>query len=74
MSRWISVDERLPEAERGPESENVLVYCEDKGCIQGFYCHEDGEWYDTAGSSIGMHSVDEATHWMPLPEPPEVKP
>lgn len=74
MSEWISVDERLPESERGPESANVLVYCVGKGCMQGFYCHDDEEWYDMEGYSMSIHSAEEVTHWMPLPEAPESQP
>ena len=35
--------------------------------IQG---DEDDCWIDSAG---WWHAPDEATHWMPLPEPPEVE-
>lgn len=63
--RWISVEERLPE---GDEPEAVLgwngirvrevVFCP--------RCKEGDQW-----SSFGGHEY--VTHWMPMPEPPEVK-
>lgn len=63
MPRWISVEERLPEAHK-----NVLVYVTnpigwwnveiDWMDEQGWVCSADSEW----------HTI---THWMPLPEPPK---
>jgi len=70
MSEWISVEDRLPVRDIGPESENVLTYCVDKGCVQGFYCHDDEEWYDIYGRPLALWSTDDITHWQPLPEPP----
>lgn len=71
---WISVDDRLPEAE-------VSVLCWDKarkgdGVYEFFVCwrkcrrREDGsiQWEGPqAWDMIGL----EVTHWMPLPKPPE---
>lgn len=61
--RWISVEERLPEAHK-----NVLVYATspigwwnveiDWMDEQGWVCNADSEW----------HTI---TYWMPLPQPPE---
>ena len=61
-ARWIPVEERLPE-----EGVRVLVF--DKAFRQpemGTYYAADG-W---GGDEIAML---DPTHWMPLPEPPEVK-
>jgi hypothetical protein len=63
--RWIPVEERLP-----PERELVLVNHADTG-IEMAARQPDGGWvicwtgFITGGVAY--------THWMPLPEPPEVK-
>lgn len=66
-SDWISVDERLPLAYQnvlvyGPVSEPVMAYC-----VPVY-----GQWYEY---DWGLFYCDTefhgATHWMPLPEPPE---
>ena len=67
-SKWIRVEDRLPEKNdlAGPYG-SVLIY----GSIQGdndynvtMYCSS------SIGGFIGGYKV---THWMPLPDPPEVK-
>ena len=59
---WIPVTERLPE-----DTRDVLVWCgiTEKGC----YSPSQHMWgvYDDGYSPIPV------THWMPLPQPPEVK-
>ena len=73
VGRWIPVSERLPEE---GEPNSILLYLDyrdgyggqDVGYFLGgnFWLYEDGNiTCDKAG-------VD-ATHWMPLPEPPEAK-
>jgi hypothetical protein len=68
-SRWIPVSERLPE-----EDEDVLVMtAEGKFASGGMHVaslDEDGVWYPSHGDGWEFPDV---THWMPLPEPPEVK-
>jgi hypothetical protein len=65
--RWIPVSERLPEVYRDEDGEFIpFLVCEnDKDCpYRALY---DGlNWGD------GMFVAD-VTHWMPLPEPPEVQ-
>lgn len=65
--RWISVDERLPEP-----FVSVLVYMPDERPLppvhEGFLARE-GMWYANHFDREPM----EITHWMPLPEPPEVE-
>ena len=72
-SRWISVEERLPEAFR-------IVLCSDgERVFQAIY--ETGSKYfpdhwgevicldKNGGSTKHMH--EPPTHWMPMPEPPK---
>lgn len=60
-NQWISVEDRLPE-----EDSVVLVF-------DGLYVwiayrnHVLGTW------NVEGDSVRAVTHWMPLPEPPEVQ-
>jgi hypothetical protein len=67
LPRWISVEERLPN-----EGEPVLWH----GPADTF-CHavvgkRDGDSIDW-GSDLNMDIARSVTHWMPLPEPPEVQ-
>ena len=57
MSEWISVEERLPEAEV-----DVLV-TDDNGYVYVSRYH--------VGSISFWSAMKEVTHWMPLPAPPE---
>jgi len=62
-AEWVPVSERLPECEV-----HVLAWDSREGCERIAYM--DGTWY--------MVGFDDDTaicvsHWMPLPEPPEVK-
>ena len=57
--KWIKVTDRLPEDE-------TVLFCTDMGYIsQGYY---DVAWVETF---IGSEYTN-VTHWMPLPEKPEV--
>ena len=60
--KWISVEERLPEHE-----DRVLVACRTKKGAQSINLayHSDGFWH-------GQGSMSGVTHWMPLPDLPEV--
>lgn len=62
MSKWIKCSERMPE-----ELEDVLVT--DGRSVEVMYLRL-GLWYVTSQDSAICG--DEVTHWMPLPEPPEV--
>ena len=64
---WISVDEILPERKT-----EVLCFSKNAGVFVGT------DWVDWPDGKIMFHlgtSYDwpYATHWMPLPEPPEVE-
>ena len=74
LPRWIPVDERLPELQNWGASTVVLGLIKSKNapslnklydltlCV---YC-DNGIW-SMPGRYVAI------THWMPLPEPPEVK-
>ena len=70
MNKWIPITEKLPAL-----YEPVLFCCYIEGC--GFGNVEFG-WYEgmkTDGSAIAMLTSADwypCTHWMPLPETPEV--
>ena len=62
-SRWISVNERLPDEHR-------LVLCRwtrGTGASYGFarYNYDNDVWY------VSNEGMPEVTHWMPLPQPPK---
>lgn len=59
LPKWISVKERLPE-----ENTKAIVITEDKQMLVASYT-SFGWMYPCYG--------EEPTHWMPLPEPPEVE-
>ena len=63
-TKWISVNERLPE-----EKVDCIVH------YKHAYCDNDGYWaigicfYD--GEKFQFNQAYKVTHWMPLPEPPK---
>ena len=62
--RWIPVSERLPELDQ-----DVLAAVEGDIVTGHFYQQFDGEiYFDSEEDAMLI-----ATHWMPLPEPPEVQ-
>lgn len=72
MCNWISVKDRLPDA-----FDDVLVY------FNGFISIAWRETEERKNGIVGWHwtsqmsypeSLVYVTHWMPLPEPPEVTP
>ena len=71
-ARWIPVEERLPEADKDYKcvSINVLMFDNNSACaIEGWYNFSDGEWHNYLTNEKFL----QVTHWMPLPEPPEVE-
>lgn len=63
--RWISVEERLPDKDK-----DVMCYSDKNGGYMffGYRGWISGEWMEGGSLHIG-----DVTHWMPLPEPPEVE-
>lgn len=69
LPRWIPVTERLPE-DRGDVL--VVAYWHERwGVYMGWCAPERAAWSVHIG--IGDRSDIAVTHWMPLPEPPEVE-
>lgn len=64
MTNWISVGERVPDLDQHVVVTNRETYYAGRFCNRpGFdRCIMNGKWFR------GF------THWMPPPEPPEVKP
>jgi hypothetical protein len=60
--QWIQVSERPPESER------VVLICHN-GTVGMARLYSDGWYWDMDE----WHKPFTPTHWMPLPEPPEVK-
>ena len=62
-SEWIPVSERLPD-----DGQSVIVFWRKyKEVGEAVFGKEEG-WFST--DRDGCHDV---SHWMPMPEPPEVK-
>jgi hypothetical protein len=67
VGAWIPVSERLPE-----KNEPVCVVCGGKVTV-GTYSPMMDDWWALVLPVTGIQPTDSVTHWMPLPEPPEVK-
>lgn len=69
QSEWISVKDRLPD-----KGQDVLAYRGDfNGDMMNTYTYLGSEnWEDDYGYR-GSTEHEGITHWMPLPEPPEMK-
>lgn len=71
VPRWIPVTERMPDSE-----EYVLVVMNGRHLnntlenVVSFANYVYGEWWDAGYPEVRIRSI---THWMPLPEPPEVE-
>ena len=61
VSKWISVDEALPQ-----DCTEVLIYDKECGIIMGWYNKKDKVW-----SADFVCELETVTHWQPLPEPPK---
>lgn len=63
QSEWISVTERMPEQ----EGTYLVCSCEYNQMMTRCSFYHDGVWW------FGNFDNYTVTHWMPLPEPPEMK-
>ena len=63
---WISVDDKLP-----PESSPwVLAYA--NGAMNCMWCYK-GKWSDPTYAQAHNITIEDITHWMPLPEKPAIQ-
>ena len=70
MPQWIPVEERLPEVWQNKESGELINYM-----IHSPYFGVDiGNYHKDGAKWLCMALPCTVTHWMPLPEPPEVAP
>lgn len=76
-SEWISVNDRLPEVNTA-----VLIYANKKVYTARRYICLSAEWWSVnnrgntdmePGTKVPSVKAKGITHWMPLPEPPEVQ-
>jgi len=66
MSDWISVEDRLPDE----QGHYLVIHSNDNGMwVDHFW--KDGS---KVGGYFGTVGAGEATHWMPLPKPPNPDP
>ena len=68
MPRWISVEERLPEAHADGSVDAELV-TDGEFIHMAYYAH--GQWIFCESGEMKGPMWNTVTHWMPLPEPPE---
>lgn len=88
MAEWISVKDRLPKEhdsifakEYGTDNWNSAMYRQTSNIVAVCYQYDNGERVVEASRTTDGRWINErnnrmlcrtVTHWMPLPEPPEV--
>ena len=67
MSKWIKCSERMSEL-----NQDVLAWHRHGFCMMGFYRQtKNPNTYQIEWLIINGSGVIDATHWQPLPEPPD---
>ena len=69
VPKWISVEERLPETYEDGSADIVLVT---DGQFIHMAAYSNEKWYFAECGEMKEPMFYKVTHWMPLPEPPEV--
>lgn len=64
MSEWISVKDKLPETKHG-------TWSKDDYLVINLYSYNIGRTRDGVWVDMDNNYIDDVTHWMQLPEPPE---
>lgn len=79
MSNWISVKERLPECDRRPDTFGIQVLVWPRDTLKEGYSEAATAFYGTRYGAASKpvfymygRVLSGITHWMPLPDPPEV--
>lgn len=70
MGEWIKCSERMPE-----EFADILVYTEHSQVHEGYYFAYSSDapvWKIYCHRKLYVNAGEIVTHWMPLPETPEV--
>lgn len=64
MSKWISVQDRLP-----MDIKDVLAIAAPESVMRvAYYSHESKRWFSSETNKPAAHGT--VTHWMPLPNTP----
>jgi hypothetical protein len=76
---WINVEDKLPNTKENGESEDFLILLDDGKMYVGYlkfygitnYREKEEYFWHERSTGCGCCSSDlDATHWMPLPQPP----
>lgn len=74
MTEWIDINDKLPPITRldasWDEIKTVLFLTEHRKVTTGCYCGLNCFLFDNKIFVVNKH---QATHWMPLPDPPKIK-
>ena len=81
VQKWIPVSERLPDKDgkyltyyhnHFGDITRVLDFAKDARKVNKYDFHQSWKkvWYEY-DSEYGYFTIDDVTHWMPLPEPPK---
>lgn len=58
--------------ETAPKHGQIILFSPTFGVFEGEWCKFDDKWVlaNDYSDGFGLPNVNNATHWMPLPEPP----